>query len=70
MTKAEMINQLIIWHQDEEDLKTMSIEEIKSLYKELYKEFEGRPTYLYPNIDTEEDYEEAMDDAFSRFVDN
>lgn len=64
-----MIEQLIEWGKDKEDLEEMNSNELKRLYEELYDEFERRPGF-YPNIDTEEEYEEEMEQVFSRFVDN
>ena len=40
MTIKEMIEQLIEWGKDKEDLEEMNSNELKRLYEELYDEFE------------------------------
>ncbi|MCT4593197.1 MAG: hypothetical protein N4A57_02835 [Anaeromicrobium sp.] len=48
MTKQEMIDQLIEWNQDPDELKEMTYKELKSFYKEMKEEFSD-DYLLFPN---------------------
>lgn len=48
MTKEKMIEQLIEWHQDEDELKKMSYADLKDLYKEMQEEFSNN-SVMFPN---------------------